>query len=179
MDGPRDGHCSFAVRSDAGHGFCLWFFACQSKISDDTPAMNTASVPRCAYDQVDGLLYFARMLDKIRLHARGALREDFHPNLGKGADQWCVGFLHVEYEALKQRALEGGTDEEILAWCMAQGRDLNDVDRMVWKQFITKLGWNDFASARLETLKAQSGLADRSDIQTMLQYFEVDEGRKP
>jgi hypothetical protein len=141
--------------------------------------MNTDSVPRSAFDQVGGLLYFARMLDKIRLHARGALREDFHPNLGKGADQWCVGFLHVEYEALKQRVLEGGTDEEILAWCSAQGRDLNDVDRMVWKQFMRKLGWNDFASARLETLKAQSGLADRSDIQTMLEYFEVDEGRKP
>jgi hypothetical protein len=139
--------------------------------------MNAPSVPRSAYDQVDGLLYFARMLDKIRLHARGALREDFQPNLGKGADHWCTRFLHVEYEALQERVLEGGTDEEILAWCIAQGRELNDVDRMVWNQFVTKLGWNDFASARLETLKAQSGLAGRDDLQTMPQYFEVDEGR--
>jgi hypothetical protein len=43
---------------------------------------------------------------------------------------------------------------------------------------VTKLGWNDFASGRLETLKAQGGLADRTDIQTMPQYFDVDEGRK-
>ena len=65
-----------------------------------TPHMTALSVPRSAYDQVDGLLYFARMLDKIRLHSRGELREDFHDNLGKGADQWCVGFLHIEYDAL-------------------------------------------------------------------------------
>ena len=46
-------------------------------------------------------------------------------------------------------------------------------------EFVTKLGSKDFASARLETVKAGSGLAHRDDIQTMLQYFEVDEGRAP
>jgi len=141
--------------------------------------MTPTSVPRSAYDAVDGLLYFARLLDKIRLHDRGALREDFHDNLGKGADHWCVGFLQVDYSALKARVLEGGSDEEILRWCMAQGRVLSDVDRMIWNQFATKLGWNDFATARLEVLKTQSGLAGRDDIQTMMHYFEVDEGRKP
>jgi gluconokinase len=141
--------------------------------------MNAASVPRSAYDQVGGLHYFARMLDKIRLYASGDLREDFHANLGKGADHWCTGFLHIEYEALKRRVLEGGTDEEILAWCLAHGRELNDVDRTVWNQFVTKLGWNDFASARLEQVKAQSDLSGRGDIQTMVHYFDVDEGRKP
>jgi gluconokinase len=138
-----------------------------------------SSVPRSATDPVDDLLYFARMLDKIRLHARGALREDFHANLGKGADHWCTAFLHVEYDALKQRVLEGGSDEEILAWCRAHGRELNDVDRMVWNQFVTKLGWNDFASQRLQQVKIQSGLAGRDDIQTMAHYFDVDEDRKP
>ncbi|EDY18912.1 hypothetical protein CfE428DRAFT_3570 [Chthoniobacter flavus Ellin428] len=143
------------------------------------PHMTAPSVPRSAYDQVDGLLYFARMLDKIRLHARGELREDFHGNLGKGADHWCVGFLHVDYETLTHRVLEGGSDEEVLNWCHAKGRSLNDVDRLVWNQFIKKLGWNDFATPRLEVLKTQSGFADRGDIQTMMEYFEVDEGRKP
>lgn len=125
------------------------------------------------------MLYFARMLDKIRLHARGELQHDFQDNLGKGADHWCTSFLHVDYEELKQRVLAGGTDDEILEWCQAQGRGLNEVDLLVWNQFMTKLGWNDFASARLEAVKAGSGLANRDDIQTMTQYFEVDEGRAP
>jgi gluconokinase len=139
--------------------------------------MDTYSVPCSAYDKTGGMLYFARMLDKIRRHARNELRSDFHDNLGKGADYWCVGFLHVDYEALKDRVLAGGTDEEIFEWCQTNGRRLNDIDLLVWNQFATKLGWNDFASARLQTVKAGSGLCHREDIQTMLQYFEVDEGR--
>ena len=141
--------------------------------------MDTSSAPRSAYDKTGGMLYFARMLDKIRLHARGELRHDFRDNLGKGADNWCVGFLHVDYEDLKQRVLAGGTDDEILEWCQSRGRSLNDVDLLVWNQFVTKLGWNDFASARLAAVKAGSGLSDRDDIQTMPHYFEVDEGRAP
>jgi len=29
-----------------------------------------------------GMSYFPRMIDKIRLHARGELHEDYHNNLG-------------------------------------------------------------------------------------------------
>ena len=39
---------------------------------------------RSPYAQVGGLVYFGRMLDKIRKHARGELREDFHEMLGQG-----------------------------------------------------------------------------------------------
>lgn len=140
--------------------------------------MSASSVPRSAADQVGGLFYFARMLDKIRLHASGALPADYHANLGKGADKWCTGFLHIEYEALRQRVLEGGSDEEILEWCYTHGHRLNDVDLMIWNAFLAKLGWNDFASKRLAEVKKESGLAARDDIQTMAQYFDVDEGRK-
>lgn len=138
------------------------------------------SVPRSAYDETRGLVYFARMLDKIRKHARGELREDFHGNLGSGMDGRLCGFMRIDYEALKKRTLEGGTDEEILDWCEAQSRPLSDVDTLLWNDATRKRGWRDpgTASAFLEKLKAESGLADRTDIETMFDYFEVDEGRK-
>ena len=60
--------------------------------------------PRSAYDKVCGMLYFPRMLDKIRLFAGGELRPDFHANLGKGADGRCADFLRVDFAALKDRA---------------------------------------------------------------------------
>ena len=82
--------------------------------------MDTHSVPCSAYQKTGGMAYFPRMLDKIRRRARGELRSDFHDNLGKGADGWCVGFLHVDYGDLKQRVLAGGSDEEILEWCQGQ-----------------------------------------------------------
>ena len=142
--------------------------------------MNTA-VPRSAYDETLGLVYFARMLDKIRKHARGELREDFHENLGSGMDGRLCLFMRVDYEALKKRTLEGGSDEEILAWCEAQSRPLNDADRILWNDATRKRGWRDPETATLflEKVKAASGLADRIDIQTMFDYFDVDEGRKP
>lgn len=139
--------------------------------------MNTP--PRSAYDKTDGMMYFARMLDKIRLFANGELRPDFHSNLGKGADNWCVGFLRVEYATLRERVLAGGADEEILTWCQQTGRELNATDLLVWNSFVAKLGWNDLAAPRLRKFKESSGLADRDDIQTMVDYFDVDEGRKP
>ena len=44
-----------------------------------------AQVPlRSPSEKVGGLFYFRRMLDKIRLHAKGELPSDYHANLGKG-----------------------------------------------------------------------------------------------
>lgn len=123
------------------------------------------------------MFYFARMLEKIRLHARGELREDFHGNIGRGADGLCCNFLRVEHEGLKERTLAGGSNEEILEWCFANGRRLNDRDIVVWNGFVSKLGWKDRVSERLANLKKEGGLEGRTDIETMFQYFEVDEGR--
>jgi len=122
--------------------------------------------------------YFPRLLDKIRLFACGELRLDFHDNLGRGADGWCCGFLHVSYDELKARTLEGGADGEIFEWCQQNGRRLNETDLMVWNSFVAKLGWNDFASKQLAKLKNEHGMEERHDILTMLDFFEVDEGRK-
>lgn len=125
------------------------------------------------------MIYFARMLDKIRLYDAGQLRADFHANLGLGGDSWCTGFLRVSYTDLRERTLEGGTDEEILAWCFEKGRALDKIDLFIWNQAMSKLGWRDRATSALEKHKAASGLAHRDDILTMPDYFDVDEGRKP
>ena len=47
------------------------------------------------------------MLNKIHLHAAGALRADFHANLCSGFDGRCCRFLGVEYAVLRQRLLAG------------------------------------------------------------------------
>jgi hypothetical protein len=135
--------------------------------------------PCSPLDKTGGMMWFARMLDKIRLRARDELEETYHVNLGGGVDGFCVGFLRVHYGALTTRVLEGGTDEEILAWCFANGRELSHGDIFIWNNFISKFGWNDLASKRLAAQKAELGLTDRHDIQTMAQLFDVEEGRKP
>lgn len=124
------------------------------------------------------MIYFSRMLDKIRLHAAGNLREDFCENLGAGFDSRCVNYLRVEYGTLVNRVLEGGTNEEILKWCFEAGRKLSEGDLFIWNQYISKVGWQDAVTEILTRRKKESGLETREEIQTMLEYFEYDEGRK-
>ena len=136
--------------------------------------------PQSPSETVGGLRYFGRMLDKIRLHTRDELHSDYHANLGhrKAADGAMCNFLRIDYEQLRQRVLEGESDEEILEWCYQNGRRLNEGDLFVWNNFSSKLGWNDFATATLERRKKELGISDRSDIQTMGDLFDYEEGRR-
>src|SRR4051812_45799000 len=125
------------------------------------------------------MTYFGRMLDKIRLHTRGELPDEYHKNMGvrRSADGVCVNFLRIKYDDLKKRVLEGGSDEEILEWCYEKGRRLNEGDIVIWNEFMKKFGWNEFATPLLEEQKQKLGLQDRDDIITISQLMDVDEGR--
>ncbi len=140
------------------------------------------SSPRSAFDLVGGIVYFARMIEKIRLHAAGKLRADYLPNLGSGFDGRCCRFLGVEYAALRARVLAGGADDTVLQWCFAHGAAPTEEQILVWNKFMLKRGWrdeDDGSTAELEAYKAGSGLAHRADLVTFFDYYEVDEGRRP
>lgn len=134
---------------------------------------------RSPSEKVGGLFYFGRMLDKIRLHAKGALPPDYHANLGKGFDEKCANFLRTNYDQLVQRVKRGGTDEEILQWCFESGHAPTENDVYVWNEFMRKRGWDDEVSEMLERRKKEAGMTDRSDIQTSFQFIDADEGRWP
>src|SRR6266853_1824364 len=85
-----------------------------------------STYPKSPKEMTRGMMYFPRMLDKIR---------------------------RLDYVELRERVLHGGTDEEILEWCFEKGRRLNEGDIMVWNGFSSKLGWNDFATPMLERQK--------------------------
>ena len=133
---------------------------------------------RSPHVKTGGLVYFARLLDKIRLHAAGKLPGDYHANLGGGFDGACCRFLWVDYPSLVERVKAGGTDDELLAWVFQQGRKPSEEEALVWNEFMRKRGWNDEASERLRQRKAESGLSDREDIQTFFDYIDADEERR-
>lgn len=137
--------------------------------------------PRSAYDQTLGLAFFPHTLDKIRLHAAGDLPPDYHANLGQGADGRLCRFLRIDYVKLRERTLAGGTDEDILEWCFENGRRLSEEDRLIYSKFSAKLGWRDEdigATQRLAKFKEDAGLANRDDLQTIFDFYEVDEERR-
>ena len=63
---------------------------------------------RSCYDKIGRLIYFGRMLDKIRLHAAGQLPPPYAEYLGDAQfftlDGRCCVFLGVSYSEIKCRA---------------------------------------------------------------------------
>ena len=133
---------------------------------------------RSPYDRVGGLVFFGRMLDKIRLHAAANLHPDYHKNVGKGFDFRCAEHLGVSYDEIVQRTLAGGTDEEILAWCRAKGGPRTDLQVEMWNSFLMKRGWRDSVSDVIQQRVIEYGLQGKG-IETFFDLIEYDEGRDP
>lgn len=132
---------------------------------------------RSPREEVQGLVYFGRMVDKIRLEQAGKLPKDYHENMGKGFDGACCEFLGIHHAQLQERVRLGGTDEELLAWCERQGRQRDPADQKIWNAYLSKRGWRDDLSDRLEFRKKEAGWEDREKIQTFFDYIDADEGR--
>ena len=137
---------------------------------------------RSPYIKVGSLVYFGRMIDKIRLHAAGRLPvEDYVPNLGKGFDARCCGFLHIGYDALKARVLDPAApagETDILAWVEGIGGRRTEGEIELWNSFMMKRGFRDDAAPVLARRIKESGLEDKP-IMTMFDYIDFDEGRDP
>jgi carbohydrate kinase (thermoresistant glucokinase family) len=145
-----------------------------------------AHVPglRSPYAKIGRLVFFGRMLDKIRLHAEGKLPLEYQSNLGDSQegmfDTRCCHFLRVPYANLRQWALEGTDDEAILGWAEQKGGRRTDEECEVWNGFMMKRGWHDPA-ANLKHLRrriAEAGL-EAQPIQTYFDFIDFDEGRNP
>jgi carbohydrate kinase (thermoresistant glucokinase family) len=137
---------------------------------------------RSPYARVGRLVFFGRMLDKIRLHAAGKLPPEYVTNLGAGhpmfADGRCCRFLGVAYPDLVDQALASPSDHAVLAWAESAGGRRTDEECEVWNTYMMKLGWRDRASDRLRQRATSVGLGDKP-IETMFDLMDYDEGRDP
>ena len=131
---------------------------------------------RSPREKVDGLYHFGRMLDKIRLHLRGELPDEYQPNFGlvHGLDGLLAQFLGLTHGEIIARVREGGTDAEILEWCFATGLRLNETQIAIWNSFAEKIGWRDRATPTVEQVRKRTG---RADIATIFDCIDAGEGR--
>ena len=136
---------------------------------------------RSPSEMVGGIVYFGRMLDKIRLHAEGKLPEEWATMVGDSHagsfDSKCCHFLGVDYADLTAETLKGGGDEEILAWAFGKGRKPDSEDIEVWNGFMMKRGWRDSASHRVKERLKEIGL-EPGMVETMFEFIDLDEGRR-
>jgi Domain of unknown function (DUF5069) len=139
---------------------------------------------RSPYEKVGRLVYFGRMLDKIRLHSAGKLPPDYVENLGDSKpgmfDTRCCAFLRAPFEDIRRRALEGGSDDEVLEWVEQRGGRRTDEECVVWNAFLMKRGWHDDPGLvkRLRKRVVEGSLEDKP-IETFFDYIDFDEGRDP
>lgn len=137
---------------------------------------------RSPYARVGPIVYFGRMLDKIRLHAAGKLPMEYQANLGETSpnlfDARCCRFLGLSYVNLAQRTRDGGSDMEILSWAKQAGRSATDDECNTWNRFMMKIGWRDERSAFLQQRIAELGLNGHA-IDTFFDLLDFDEGRDP
>ncbi len=131
------------------------------------------------YEETRGLAFFARMLDKIRLHHANLLPPGY--NLGfsdaTSFDARFCRFWSVDYDQLAARTLAGGTNEEIFDETFSACLPLNPEHILGWNSLILKRGWRD--NSGLAEEKAAAGFAGRNDVQTFVDLHDVDEGRAP
>ncbi len=127
--------------------------------------------------ETDGLLYFSRMCDKIRLHEAGALPEDYHANLGKAMDAWTCRYLGVDYEELRAEVRGGADDRAVLQWARAVGEPRDDFETEIFNRYLSIRGFRDDLAERLKQRKEEAGWAGRDEIQTFFDFIEADEGR--
>jgi hypothetical protein len=130
------------------------------------------------YEKTRGLFYFARMCSKIRLHAGGKLPPDYHEMLGQGFDGRTCRYLGVRYEDVKARVLAGQSDEEVLDWCLKNGRSLTDEQVLIYNSFMSKRGWRDDETAEYIPSKLKEyGFLEDGSVVTDFDLIEMDEGR--
>ena len=142
--------------------------------------MNTQTP--CSDDvETSGIIFFARMLDKVRLNAQGLLPAGY--NLGfsdpTSFDARFCRFWEIDYDQLAAKTLEGGTNEELLEWCFQGRKRPNQEQILIWNSFIIKRGWRDDGAPGLIVEKGLNGLTHRDDIQTYVDLHDADEGRAP
>jgi gluconokinase len=136
---------------------------------------------RSPSEQVGGLVYFGRMLDKIRLAAAGKLPEGWQPAKGTAMqgsfDARCCRFLKVDYVALEAETLKGRSDEEMLEWAYQNGRKPSEEEIEIWNAFMAKRSWRDAGTQRLHERLAEIGLPPGT-VETMFEFIDLDEGRR-
>ena len=138
---------------------------------------------RSPYEKVGPLLYFGRMLDKIRLHAAGKLPADYVDFVGPNNpittfDARCCRFLRIDYAALVEETKKGGSDETLLEWAFTKGHRPDAEEIEIWNAFLAKRGWRDDGTDRLHFRLKEGGFPLDAAL-TTFDYIDLDEGRPP
>jgi uncharacterized protein DUF5069 len=137
---------------------------------------------RSPREKLGGYVLLPRLIDKVRLHARGELPREYVGNLlGKRntLDQRFIQFTGLDGEKFREAILESKTDHEVLAWVKKNSRHHTAEEKESW---ISQIHAYRPAPEGVELRKkSYPELATQVDIGSLnvFDMIDMDEGRIP
>jgi len=144
--------------------------------------MATHAYPRSPKLLLGGIAHLARLIDKVRLRHAGRIQD--YNYLTVGFDKYLLDLLGIAPQQMEQRILEGGSDEEILAWVQVHARAFTPEELRAFNERILTGGPRDEAGrqrfqGRLREIAAKRGVPVERlpSVTTWADVIELDEGR--
>lgn len=137
---------------------------------------------RSPRESLGGYILLPRLIDKVRLFAKGQLPQAYAANL-LGAEHTLDGrflaFTGLNAEALRQAILSSRTDEDVLAWVHDHAKPATALEKQAWAEQIDRFR-PDAALAEYRR-RIYPHLAAGVDVTSVsvLDLIDMDEGRLP
>jgi hypothetical protein len=140
--------------------------------------MTDTIYPRSPRETMCGWIHLPRYIDKIRLHLAGQLHPDYQENLGKGFDGAWLRAAGLNHERFVDVVTGAITDGQVCDWVLRTVKRTDAEKRAHAEGMLNYPKPGDTAMlARLKMRKEQAGILHRDDIQSFVDFIDVDEKR--
>lgn len=141
------------------------------------------SIPlRSPREALGGYVILPRLIDKVRLHARGQLPQEYVGNLlkpGLSLDGWFLTFTDLDAEQLQRVILSSDTDEPVLTWVKRHAQPHTESEQRQWASRIEAYRpVPDTAQRRRESYSEMASIIDVATL-SVFDLIDMDEGRRP
>ena len=135
---------------------------------------------RSPRETLGGYVILPRLIDKVRLHARGKLQTEYHPQLlapEPALDGRFLAFTGLDAGRLRAAILASPDDAAVLSWVERYGQPRTDAEKTAWAEAIDTYRPDPERTTR----RAQNypTVAARFDVGALSVFdvIDLDEGR--
>ena len=127
-----------------------------------------------------GYVLLPRLIDKVRLLAKGQLPQAYVTNVlkpGVTLDGRFLTYTGVDAESLRQAILSSQTDEEVLAWAQTHAKPATAEDNRAWAKQLAEYRPDDHVvEYRKRVYPEPASMIDIASL-SVFDLIDLDEGR--
>ena len=142
----------------------------------------SSPLPRSPRETLGGYIFLPRLIDKVRLHAKGLLPPEYFENLlkpGMTTDGRFLAFTALDGEQLRKTILSSDTDDNVLKWILQHALHKSAHEIQQWALEID--AFRPDPKMTQARVKMYPNLAEKIDVSNLsiFDMIDMDEGRKP